>query len=72
MWTGAGARLLVERLDLLWTRGGPVPPPSDRLEFRPVDDDTLVDLVARCGNAAPCSRLRVCRRLDRPVSVLPG
>jgi RimJ/RimL family protein N-acetyltransferase len=52
MWTGAGARLLVERLDLLWTRGDPVPPPSDRLEFRPVDDDALVDLVARCGDGS--------------------
>jgi RimJ/RimL family protein N-acetyltransferase len=52
MWTGAGARLLVERLDLLWTRGDPVPPPSDRLEFRPVDDDTLVGLVARCGDGS--------------------
>lgn len=52
MWTGAGARLLVERLDLLWVRGGPVPPPSERLEFRPVDDGTLVDLVARCGDGS--------------------
>jgi RimJ/RimL family protein N-acetyltransferase len=52
MWTGAGARLLVERLDLLWTRGGPVPPPSDRLEFRPVHDGTLIDLVARCGDGS--------------------
>lgn len=52
MWTGAGARLLVERLDLLWLRGDPVPPPSDRLEFRPVDDDALVELVARCGDGS--------------------
>jgi RimJ/RimL family protein N-acetyltransferase len=52
MWTGAGARVLVERLDLLWVRGGPVPPRSDRLEFRPVDDNTLVDLVARCGDGS--------------------
>jgi RimJ/RimL family protein N-acetyltransferase len=52
MWTGAGARLLVERLDLLWTRGDPVPAPSDRLEFRPAGDDTLVDLVARCGDGS--------------------
>jgi RimJ/RimL family protein N-acetyltransferase len=52
MWTGAGARLLVERLDLLWVRGDPVPPQSDRLEFRPVDDNTLVDLVARCGDGS--------------------
>jgi RimJ/RimL family protein N-acetyltransferase len=52
MWTGAGARLLVERLDLLWVRGDPVPSQSDRLEFRPVDDDTLVDLVARCGDGS--------------------
>lgn len=52
MWTGAGARLLVERLDLLWVRGGPVPPPSDRLRLRPVDDDALVELVARCGDGS--------------------
>jgi RimJ/RimL family protein N-acetyltransferase len=52
MWTGAGARLLVERLDLLWVRGDPVPPPSDRLQFRPVDDETLVGLVARCGDGS--------------------
>lgn len=52
MWTGAGARLLVERLDLLWLRGDPVPLPSDRLEFRPVDDDALVELVARCGDGS--------------------
>ena len=52
MWTGAGARLLVERLDLLWTRGDPVPPRSDQLEFRPVDDEALVDLVARCGDGS--------------------
>lgn len=52
MWTGAGARLLVERLDLLWLRGDPVPPPSDRLEFRPVGDDALVELVARCGDGS--------------------
>lgn len=52
MWTGAGARLLVERLDLLWTRGGPVPARSERLEFRPADDGTLVDLVARCGDGS--------------------
>jgi RimJ/RimL family protein N-acetyltransferase len=29
-----------------------VPPPSDRLEFRRVDDDTLVELVARCGDGS--------------------
>lgn len=52
MWTAAGARLLVERLDLTWTAGGPVPPPVERLEFRPVDDGTLVDLVARCGDGS--------------------
>jgi ribosomal protein S18 acetylase RimI-like enzyme len=52
MWTGAGASLLVERLDLLWERGNPVPSPSDRLRFGSVDDDTLVDLVARCGDGS--------------------
>ena len=29
-----------------------MPPPSDRLVFRPVDDETLVDLVARCGDGS--------------------
>jgi RimJ/RimL family protein N-acetyltransferase len=51
-YEAAGSHLLVERLDLSWTRGGPVPPPTDRLVFRPVDDETLVDLVARCGDAS--------------------
>jgi RimJ/RimL family protein N-acetyltransferase len=43
-----GARLFVERLRLQWTDGAPVPPPSDRLRFRPADDrEELVSLMAR-------------------------
>jgi RimJ/RimL family protein N-acetyltransferase len=43
---GLGARQLVERLRLQWDAGGPVPPPSDRLRFRPVvDREELVGLM---------------------------
>lgn len=52
MWHAAGARLLVERLDFAWERGGPVPPATDRVELRPVDDATIVDLVMRCGDGS--------------------
>jgi RimJ/RimL family protein N-acetyltransferase len=41
-----GARPLVERLRLQWDAGGPVPPPSDRLRFRPVAGrDELVGMM---------------------------
>jgi RimJ/RimL family protein N-acetyltransferase len=46
----AGLRLLVERLSLLWSAGAPVPGPSGRLAFRPVDDvgtEALVEVLAR-------------------------
>ena len=43
-----GARPLVERLRLQWDAGGPVPPPSDRLRFRPVADrEELVGLMTQ-------------------------
>jgi RimJ/RimL family protein N-acetyltransferase len=43
-----GARLFVERLRLQWSDGAPVPPPSDRLKFRPADDRAeLVSLMAQ-------------------------
>lgn len=48
----AGLRLLVERSTFWWTEGGPVPPPSERLTYQPVDEvglDALVDVVERCG-----------------------
>jgi RimJ/RimL family protein N-acetyltransferase len=45
---GLGARQLVERLRLQWDAGGPVPPPSDRLRFRPVASrEELVGLMTR-------------------------
>lgn len=43
-----GARPLVERLRLQWDAGGMVPPPSDRLQFRPVADrEELVGLMTQ-------------------------
>jgi ribosomal protein S18 acetylase RimI-like enzyme len=47
----AGLTLLVERATFWWRAGGPVPPPSERLVYRPVAEvglDALVDVVARC------------------------
>ncbi|MDH6108880.1 RimJ/RimL family protein N-acetyltransferase [Kitasatospora sp. MAP12-15] len=42
-----GARLFVERLRLQWTSGTPVPAPTGRLAFRPVDGEAeLVDLLS--------------------------
>lgn len=49
----AGLALLVERSTFWWSAGGPVPPPSGRLVYRPVDEvglDELVDVVARCDS----------------------
>jgi len=44
----AGARVFVERLRLEWTAGTPIPPPSERLLFRPVEDDEdLINLMTR-------------------------
>ncbi|MER7015419.1 GNAT family N-acetyltransferase [Saccharopolyspora sp. NPDC000359] len=41
-----GAELFVERLRLVWEPGTPVPEPSGRLRFRPVEDAAeLVDLM---------------------------
>lgn len=41
-----GATLFVERLRLQWTPGAPVPAPTGRLAFRPVDGEAeLVDLL---------------------------
>ena len=43
-----GAHPLVERLRLQWDAGGPVPPPSGRLRFRPVADrEELVGLMTQ-------------------------
>ena len=41
-----GARPLAERLRVQWDAGGPVPPPSERLRFRPVAGrDELIGLM---------------------------
>lgn len=41
-----GARPLVERLRLEWRAGTPLPPPGDRLQFRPVTDrEELIALM---------------------------
>ena len=43
-----GARLQAERLRFEWQPGTPLPPPSDRLRFRPVrDTDEILDLMTR-------------------------
>ncbi|HZM76708.1 MAG TPA: GNAT family N-acetyltransferase [Candidatus Limnocylindrales bacterium] len=44
----AGARVFVERLRLEWIAGTVIAPPSERLLFRPVNDDQeLISLMAR-------------------------
>ncbi|MBB1262009.1 GNAT family N-acetyltransferase [Streptomyces alkaliterrae] len=44
----AGYRTLVERYRYLWTEANELPEPGDRLEFRPVPDDSVVlDLLTR-------------------------
>jgi ribosomal protein S18 acetylase RimI-like enzyme len=44
----AGLTLLVERFTFWWNEGDPVPPPSTRLVYRPVEPAELVDVVTRC------------------------
>jgi RimJ/RimL family protein N-acetyltransferase len=60
-----GARPLVERLRLQWEAGGPVPPPSVRLRFRPVAGrDELIGLMtAVLAGTLDAHSLRELRRM---------
>lgn len=46
-----GARLLVERLRVQWTAGGPVPTPNGRLTFAPADRAELIAAMIRVLDA---------------------